>query len=321
MSPSRRKVLHLLAAGALAGGPRVVFAQQSSALMRSTQPLRLVQGFPPGGAVDRVAKVLAPELARELGRPVIGEYLTGANGIRAIRAVVETTSDSDVVLFATSAIANRSDPAVAASRIETLKPVIMTSTTPMALAVRASLGIDDVPAFVRRLKSDPPLAYGSSGTGNGTHIAAADLVSRVGGNATHVPYQGAPQVLADLAGGHIDFATLGVSAALAQLPSVRVLAVTTAQRTRLPGFERLPTIAETVAPGYDISLWQAVLAPPTFSGASIDDLHRRLDAILALDRVRVALAAAGAEPVGGSPEKAEALIRAEVERFGAIVGK
>ncbi len=321
MSPSRRNVLHLLAVGALVGRPRLVVAQQPSALMRSAQPLRLVQGFPPGGAVDRVAKVLAPELARELGRPVIGEYLTGANGIRAIRAVVDTTSDADVVLFATSAIANRSDPTVAASRIETLKPVIMTSTTPMALAVRASLGVDDVRAFVRRLKSDPPLSYGSSGAGNGTHIAAADLVNRVGGRAIHVPYQGSPQALTDLAGGHIDFATLGVSAALAQLPSVRLLAVTTAQRTRLPGFEGLPTIAETVAPGSDISLWQAVLAPATFSEASCADLQRRFDAILGLERVRVALAIAGAEPVGGSSESAAALIRAEVERFAAIVGK
>lgn len=319
MSPSRRNLLHLLAAGALVGGPRVAFAQQSSALMRSTQPLRLVQGFPPGGALDRVAKVLAPELARELGRPVIGEYLTGANGIRAVRAVVDTTSDADVVLFATSSIANRGDPAMAASRVETLKPVIVTSATPMALAVRASLDVDDVRAFVRRLKSDPPLSYGSAGTGSSTYVAAAELVSRVGAKAIHVPYQGSPQVLADLAGGHIDFATLGV--ALVQLPSVRVLAVTTAQRSRLPGFERLPTIAETVAPGYDIGLWQAVLAPPTFSEASVADLHRRLAAILALEHVRAALASAGAEPVGGSPEQAAALIRAEAERFAATVGK
>ena len=321
MSPSRRNVLHLLAVGALVGRPRLLGAQQPPALMRSAQPRRLLQGFPPGGAADRGAKVLAPELARELGRPVIGEYLTGANGIRAIRAVVDTTSDADVVLFATSAIANRSDPTVAASRIETLKPVIMTSTAPMALAVRASLGVDDVRAFVRRLKSDPPLSYGSSGAGNGTHIAAADLVNRVGGRAIHVPYQGSPQALTDLAGGHIDFATLGVSAALAQLPSVRLLAVTTAQRTRLPGFEGLPTIAETVAPGSDISLWQAVLAPATFSEASCADLQRRFDAILGLERVRVALAIAGAEPVGGSSESAAALIRAEVERLAAIVGK
>jgi len=321
MSLSRRTVLQALAGGALAGVPRVLLAQQPSALLRSTHPLRLVQGFPPGGALDRVAKVLAPELARELSRPVIGEYLTGANWIRAVRAVVDTTSDADVVLFATSSIANRGDPAMAASRVDTLKPVIVTSATPMALVVRASLDVDDTRAFVRRLKSDPPLSYGSAGMGSSTYVAAAELVSRVGAKAIHVPYQGSPQVLADLAGGHIDFATLGVSPALAQLPSVRALAVTTAQRTRLPGFERLPTIAETVAPGLDVGLWQAVLAPPTFSEASIADLHRLLVAILALEHVRAALASAGAEPVGGSPEQAAALIRAEAERFAATVGK
>ncbi|CAG0961930.1 hypothetical protein BURK1_00760 [Burkholderiales bacterium] len=321
MDRTRRTVLEWIAAGALGGGAAGALAQPAPAYLRSTQPLRLVQGFPPGGAVDRVARVLAPELARDLGRPVIGEHLPGANGIRAIRAVAESTSDADVLLFATSAIANRSDPNVADSRVDTLRPVIMTSTTPMVLVVRASLGIDDVVSFAERLKRGPALSYGSSGVGNGTHIAPADLVKRIAGLAVHVPYQGGPPMLNDLVGGHIDFAMLGVSATLAQLPTLRLLAVSTAKRTRLPRFDGLPTIAETILPEYDISLWQALLAPPMFSQASILDLNRRLNDILALERVRIALADAGAEPVGGSPDTAAALIRAEVERFARIVGR
>jgi tripartite-type tricarboxylate transporter receptor subunit TctC len=197
----------------------------------------------------------------------------------------------------------------------------MTSATPMAVVVRASLGIDDMASLVARLRVGPPLTYGSSGTGNGTHVAAAELVRVVSGQATHVPYQGGPPVIADLLGGHIDFALIGVSGALMQQPLLRLCAVTTARRKRLPGFDHLPTIAETVAPGYDMSLWQALLAPPRVSAEAIADLNRRVNAILGLDTVRAGLAGAGAEPVGGTPERAAALIQEETERFARVVAR
>jgi len=317
MRALRRRVVQALAGAALlrAGGA----IAQSPTFAGVPQPLRLVQGFPAGGAVDRVAKVLAPEMARDLGRPVVGDYLPGANGVRAIRAVADSPSATDVLLFATSSIANRNDANVAESRIDTLRPVIMTSATPMAVVVRASLGIDDMASLAARLRVAPPLAYGSSGTGNGTHVAAAELVRMVAGQATHVPYQGLPQVLADLLGGHIDFALFGVSGALLQQPLLRLCAVTTAKRTTIPNFDHLPTIAETVAPAFDMSLWQALLAPPRASADAIADLNRRVNAILALDAVRTALAGAGAEPVGGTPERAAALILEETERFARVV--
>jgi tripartite-type tricarboxylate transporter receptor subunit TctC len=319
MRASRRRAVQALAAAALlrAGGA----VAQSPTFAGVPQPLRLVQGFPPGGAVDRVAKVLAPEMARDLGRPVVAEYLTGANGVRAIRAVADSPSATDVLLFATSAVANRNDANVAESRVDALRPVIMTSATPMAVVVRASLGIDDMASLVARLRVGPPLAYGSSGTGNGTHVAAAELVRLVAGQATHVPYQGGPPVIADLLGGHIDFAVIGVSGALLQQPLLRLCAVTTARRTSLPNFDHLPTIAETVAPAYDMSLWQALLAPPRAGAEAVVDLNRRVNAILALDGVRAGLAAAGAEPVGGTPERAAALIREETERFARVLAR
>ena len=319
MRTMRRRILQGAAAAAVLRTAGV--AAQATTFAGTPQPLRLVQGFPAGGAVDRVAKVLAPEMARDLKRPVLGEYLPGANGIRAIRAVADSASDTDVLLFATSSIANRTDANVVESRIDTLRPIVMTSATPMVVVVRASLGIDDMPALVRRLRAGPPLTYGSSGTGNGTHVAAVELVHQVAGQATHVPYQGGAPVLTDLFGGHIDFALIGAAGALLQQPSVRLLAVTTATRTRLPRFDHLPTVAETVAPSYDMSLWQALLAPPRVSAAAIADLNRRMNAILALDVVRSGLADAGAEPVGRALEHAAALIREETERFGRAVAR
>ena len=116
-------------------------------------------------------------------------------------------------------------------------------------------------------------------------------------------------------GGHIDFLTMGATPALAQQSAVRMIAVTTTKRSRLPGLDRLPTIAETLVPGFDFSLWQAVFAPARVPDPVVATLNAQFREILAMEAVRAALADVGADVVSGSPEDAERIFRAEAERF------
>ena len=273
--------------------------------------IRLAVGFVPGGASDRVARVLAPELARLAGRAAIVENIPGANGARAIARVAASEPDGDTLLFASSAIAHPDNAAGASA----LRPVIVTSITPMVLVVRASMPVHDAREFARHLSTRTGTTYGSAGVGNATHLCAAELVERLGLDATHVPYNGSTPALGDLMGGHIDFLTMGAAPALSRQKAVRMLAVSTLSRSRLPGLEELPTIAETIAPGFDFSLWQAVFAPSRVPDAAVGKLNVQFREILALDSVRAALADVGAEIVPGSPEDAERVLRAESERF------
>lgn len=273
--------------------------------------IRLVVGFVPGGASDRVARVLAPELARLAGRAAIVENIPGANGARAIARVSSSEPDGDTLLFASSAIAHPDNAAGASA----LRPVIVTSTTPMVLVVRASMPVHDAREFARYLSTRSGTTYGSAGVGNATHLCAAELVERLGVDATHIPYNGSTPALGDLMGGHIDFLTMGVTPGLSQQAAVRMLAVSTRSRSRLPGLDGLPTIAETIAPDFDYSLWQAVYAPSRVPDAVVAKLNAQFREILSLDSVRAALADAGAEIVSGSPEDAERVHRAESERF------
>ena len=273
--------------------------------------IRLAVGFVPGGASDRMARVLAPELAPLAGRAPIVENIPGANGARAIARVAASEPDGDTLLFASSAIAHPDNAAGASA----LRPVIVTSITPMVLVVRASMPVHDAREFARHLSTRTGTTYGSAGVGNATHLCAAELVERLGLDATHVPYNGSTPALGDLMGGHIDFLTMGATPALSQQKAVRMLAVSTLSRSRLPGLEELPTIAETIAPGFDFSLWQAVFAPSRLPDAAVGKLNVQFREILALDSVRAALADAGAESVPGSPEDAERVLRAESERF------
>ncbi|HVJ73707.1 MAG TPA: tripartite tricarboxylate transporter substrate-binding protein, partial [Casimicrobiaceae bacterium] len=224
--------LRMLAVGARAQTPRAGV-------------VRLVLGFSAGGAADRVARVLAPELARLTGRSAIVDNVPGANGARAIARVTTSEPDGDTLLFATSAIAHPDNDAA----IELLRPVILTSTTPMVLVVRASLPVNDAREFARYLAEHPETTYGSAGVGNATHLCAAELVERLRSRATHVPYNRSTPAFGDLLGGHIDFLVMGANPTLAQQSLVRMLAVTTRTRSRLAGIDHLPTIAETLAPG------------------------------------------------------------------------
>lgn len=273
--------------------------------------IRLVVGFVPGGASDRVARVLAPELARLAGRAAIVENIPGANGARAIARVSSSEPDGDTLLFASSAIAHPDNAAGASA----LRPVIVTSTTPMVLVVRASMPVHDAREFARYLSTRTGTTYGSAGVGNATHLCAAELVERLGVEATHIPYNGSTPALGDLMGGHIDFLTMGAAPGIAQQTAVRMLAVSTRSRSRLPGLDGLPTIAETIAPDFDYSLWQAVYAPSRVPEAVVWKLNAQFREILSLESVQAALADGGAEIVSGPPEDAERVHRAESERF------
>jgi tripartite-type tricarboxylate transporter receptor subunit TctC len=271
---------------------------------------RLVLGFAPGGAADRVGRVLVPELARATGRGAIVENLPGANGLRAIQRVAASEPDGDTLLLATSAIAHPDN----AAAMEALQPVVLSSTTPLVLVVRATLPAKDAREFARWLAANPGATYGSAGIGNATHLAAAELCERLNAKATHVPYGGATPAFGDLIGGHIDFLVMGAQPSLAQHPGARVLAVTTAARSTLPGLDALPTIGETLAPGFDFSLWQAIYAPSRVAPATVARLHAQFRDILAQPSVRHALADVGAEAIAGPPEAAERAFRAEAAR-------
>jgi len=305
MPTGRRKVV----VGALSGAVALAFPR-AAALAQATRggAVRLVVGFPPGGSVDHVGRVLAPALSRELGRAVVVENVPGANSARAIARVAASEPDGDTLLLSSSAIAHPDNAATAAS----LRPVILVSTAPMVLVVRASLPVRDPREFAAYLASHGQASYGSSGVGNPTHLAAARLVEYLRADAVHVPYSGSALAFADLVAGRIDFLVTASNSSVAGNPAVRVLAVTTRSRSRLPWLDRLPTIAETVVPDFDFGLWQAVFVPAQFPDVAIATLNAQLRGVLALEPVRAALAGGGVEVVAGSPGDAERVYRAEV---------
>jgi tripartite-type tricarboxylate transporter receptor subunit TctC len=220
--------------------------------------------------------------------------------------------DGDTLLMATSAIAHP-DHAIA---MEALRPVLMASTTPMVLVVRGTLPAHDAKEFGR-------LARRESGRDlrvRGHRQCHARLRGRAGRalrrDRDHVPYSGTTPAFGDLMGGHIDFMVMGASPSLAQQQAVRMLAVTTRQRSRLPALDRLPTIAETLGSDFDHSLWQAIYAParvPATTLATLEARFRRSSPRRGACRARGPRLGADRR----RPDAADKAFRAEAARFAA----
>jgi len=302
MKLRRRRLVAVVAALALANAVR---AQPRAG------PIRLIVGFNAGGSIDKVARTVVPELTRLTGRSAIVENVPGANSARAIARVATSEANGDTLLVGSSALAHPDNAAGTAL----LRPVVLASTMPMVLVVRASMPVHDPASFAKYLADHPGATYGSSGIGNATHLCAAQLVASLGIEATHVPYSGSSPVFADLVAGRIDFVMTGANSTLGQHASVRALAVTSSSRSRLPGLDALPTIAETIVPGFDFGLWQAVFAPLRTPESVVQAIHAQFRETLAMPTVRAALAADGVEVVAGAPDEVERLLHVEARRM------
>ncbi|MCC7114275.1 MAG: tripartite tricarboxylate transporter substrate binding protein [Burkholderiales bacterium] len=305
---SRREFLVAAAAGALA-------AATGARAAETRGPTRFLVGFGPGGTSDRVARAIAPPYARVSGRDALVENVPGANGARAMARTLAADPDGGTILVGTSGVAHPDH----AAAMGALRPVIQLATTPMMLVVRATLPVRDPAGFVRHLKEHPTASYGSAGEGNPTHLCSVELLRRLGLTAVHAAYTGGPAALRDLLGGHIDFLMTGATATLLQQTGARVLAVTSVEPSRLPGIGHLPTIAGTIAEGFEFTLWQALYVPALTDDALVREINARCARILEDAEVRAALAAAGAEVVGGSSDAAGRVHREEAARFRRIL--
>ncbi|KAA2214037.1 Bug family tripartite tricarboxylate transporter substrate binding protein [Teichococcus oryzae] len=287
------------------------------------RPIRLVVPFPPGGPTDIVARVLAAHVAQTLGQPVVTENRAGANGNIGNEAVAKAEPDGYTVLYNTSSIAL--SPALytrlSYDVLRDLAPVAQTATIPLVLAVTPSLPVQDVQGFVAHLRARPgALSYGSAGSGNVTHLAAFLLLRSQGLEAVHVPYRGSAPALLDAAAGQVQFLTDTVNSALPLIREGRLRALAVTSRARLAPLPDVPTVAEALIPGFEVGAWQGMMVPAGTPRPVVDRLNEAVLRALADPDVRRRLAEQGTEPLGTTPEDYGRILRAEMERWGRVIG-
>ena len=160
--------------------------------------------------------------------------------------------------------------------------------------------------------------FGSSGSGTITHLAAAQLAKDAGFSATHVPYKGSAPGMLDLASGQVQFMVDTINSTLPMIRDGRLRALAVATSKRSSVLPELPTIAESLIPGFEMSAWQGIVVPNGTAASIISRLNAELQKVLASPEVRSKLIASGTEILGGSPEQYSLHIQSELKRFAQL---
>ncbi|HKS62255.1 MAG TPA: tripartite tricarboxylate transporter substrate binding protein [Xanthobacteraceae bacterium] len=313
----RRRFIAL--SGAALAAP--AFARAVRAQTYPTRFVRLVVPFPPGGAVDGAARIIAARLSEMWGQQMVIENRPGAGGNVAAQAVLQADADGYTVYIASigHAISQFVTPSLSYHPVNDFAPVTLMCVYPNIMAVPNSSPSKSVPEFIARAKAEPgKVTYCSSGIGTSLHLAG-ELFKRMAGiDVTHIPYRGAGPALNDLIPGRVDaiFANFPSTLPYVQNGQLRGLAVTTAKRQ--PEVPDLPAIAEFV-PGYDVSSWFALFVAAKTPPDIIARLHQ--DAVAALNHppVKARYAQLGATVVGSTPTELATFLQAEIDRWGPVI--
>ncbi len=284
--------------------------------------IRLVLGFPPGATTDLVARLLAQKLSAQMNVPVFADNKPGANANIATELVARSKPNGYTLLFNTPALilSRAFGERLGYDARTDFAPVALVALSPYVLVAHPSAPANTVAEFVAHLKANPnKLAYGSAGAGSLTHLAALLFLRGNGVSGLHVPYKGAGPALLDLVGGRIAFAMQGQTAVVPLIKEKRVkaLAFTALKRSLL--LPDVPTLNETVMPGFEIGTWFGVLVPANTPPAIVTRLNSEIVRALQDPDLKSRLAQEGVEPVGSTSEQYRAYFRSELERFSKVV--
>ena len=286
------------------------------------KPIRMVVGFPAGGAPDTVARLLGQKLSEALGQPIVTDNAPGAGGNIATERVAKATPDGYTLGFLVNGqlVINPSLYKLAFDPAKDLAPISQVTVTPNMLVVNTAVPAKNVRELVSLAKAKPgELTYGSGGTGTGNHMAAELFKSVAGLDIRHIPYKGVLAVVPDLLGGRVTmmFSPLPVVLPLVREGKLRAIAVTSLKRSA--SAPELPTIAESGYPGFEVAIWYGLLAPAGTPPAIVRRVHLETVKALAQPDLRAKLADQGLEVIGNSPEEFAAIIRSETPMWAKVI--
>jgi tripartite-type tricarboxylate transporter receptor subunit TctC len=300
----------------------VLFCTGAFSQQYPSRPVRMIVPLSPGGFADTPARILAPRLAEQLGRPFFIENRPGAGGTIGADFVAKSAPDGHTLLFTAtphviSAWLYRNLPYDA---LRDFAPISLVATGPYALVVHAPFPSGSVRELIAAAKSAPgKIDYASSGNGSAQHLVTALFASMAGIELNHVPYKGSSQAMQDLVSGQVKVSFAGIPNVLSHIRAgrLRALAVTTPRRW--PELADVPTVAEAGIPGYEATLWLALAAPAATPPDIVQRLHTEVAKALQDADVQNSFRGAGVEAAAMTPQELERFLLGEHDKWGKVV--
>jgi len=304
--------------GLLATLPLLAFAQSWP-----TQPVRVMVGFPPGGTTDIIGRLVANELSEQLGRPFVVENRGGASGTIGAGVVAKSAPDGhNLILVPSTHGTARALYASLSYEESDFTATGLVASTPYVFVVHPDMPVKTFGELISLLKANPgKYNYASTSPGTAQHLGGELVKKMAGVDMVHIAYKGTGAVMPDLLSGRVPtmFENVATMIQHVRKGTLRALAVSSAKRT--PLMPDVPTVAETGmgVQGFEVLGWFALLAPAKTPPQIVQTLNAELNRMIAKPQIVAKLSELGAEPLGGSPERAAAFIRAEQEKWGRVI--
>ncbi len=309
----RRHLLH----GALASAGSSAWP----AWAQNLPPVRILVGAPPGGTTDMLAREIAPEMGRQLGRNVLVENRSGAGGNLAADLVAKAASDGNTLLlsFTSHTINATLYPKLPYDPVADFTPLTMVATSPSVLVAHPSLPVKDVKELIAYARTRPgQLSFAIGGIGSSLHLAGEAFKLQAKVFIVNIPYRGTAPAVSDVVAGNVPlmFAAVGNARSLVAAGKLKVLGVTSPKR--LAQFPDAPAIAE-VLPGYESSAWFGLFGPARLPAEVTQRLSDAARTAIRGEGLKKRLDGDAATPVGNTPAEFAAFVKADVPRWAALV--
>jgi tripartite-type tricarboxylate transporter receptor subunit TctC len=287
-----------------------------------TKPVRMIVPFAAGGGADIVGRLVAQKLGDGWGQTVVVDNRPGAGGNIGTEIVARAPADGyTLLLVGPNHTVNISlfskipyDP------VNDFAPVSVVTSAPYLLLVNPSVGVNTVADFIALAKARPgKILYASAGNGTAGHLGMELIKTMAGIDVVHIPYKGSPPALTDLLAGQVSAAFDNVlsSAPHVKAGKLRAIAVSTSKRSS--AMPDVPTVAESGLPGFEVAVWQGILAPAGTPRSTVDALHAAIITALARPDMKGRMAANGTDIIGNSPAEFAAFIKSDIVKWAKVV--
>jgi tripartite-type tricarboxylate transporter receptor subunit TctC len=295
-------------------------AAMAAAQSWPSKPVKLIVAYPPGGATDTQARIVAKRLSEKWGQPVIVENKPGGNTVIATDPVAKASPDGYTLLL--TAMPLLLNPMLMEKlpydTDKDLVPVTTLTSISNILVAAPDLGVKNVPELIAKAKADPgSISFASAGVATSTHLSAEQFASMTGTKMTHVPYKGSSPAHQDLISGRVQI--MFDNGALQQVKAGRVVPLGVTSAKRLPWLPDVPTIAEQGVPGYEVSAWYGIFAPGGTDPKIVDQLAKDITEVVRSPDLQPQWEAMGAMAGGGSPQEFRDYLAKEKARWGQVI--
>lgn len=286
------------------------------------KPIQLIVGWPPGGGADIVARIMAEGLSASLNQTVTVSNRPGASGNLGAETAARSAPDGyTILLVGGNHVTNiHLYQKLGYDPMRDFEPISLLTVAPNLLVVNPSLPVRNVAEFVALARSKPnQLSYGSAGNGTTGHLAMELLKSTTKIDIVHIPYKGAAPFITDLIGSQVMLGFDGIGSTGPQIKNGRLRAIATSDSKRTALFPDVPTVAESGYPGFEVLLWQGLLAPAGTPRDVINRLNAAVQETLNRPATLKRFNELALESTGGTPEQFRAFLTNEISKWGGVI--